>query len=112
MNREQFYEIMSGEGTLFAGVKSLLPGHKLIYKGIRNGLKGRRISEYWNVLDNIKEIEPASAVDQLDAAGLRPHARRHVQKLGRAGLRVRHGGDRHDHDYDLAVLLRRAPPVA
>ena len=60
------FEYMSGEGTLFAGIKSLLPGHKLIYKGIRNGLKGRRISEYWNVLDNIKEIEPASAVDQLD----------------------------------------------
>lgn len=60
------FEYMSGEGTLFAGVKSLLPGHKLIYKGIRNGLRGRRVSEYWNVLDNIREVEPASAVDQLD----------------------------------------------
>jgi asparagine synthase (glutamine-hydrolysing) len=60
------FEYMSGEGTLFAGVKSLLPGHKLIYKGIRNGLKGRRISEYWNVLDKIKEVDPSRAVDQLD----------------------------------------------
>lgn len=60
------FEYMSGESTLFAGVKSLLPGHKLVYKGIRNGLRGRRISEYWNVLDNIKEIDPATAVDQLD----------------------------------------------
>ncbi len=60
------FEYMSGEGTLFAGLKSLLPGHKLIYKGIRNGLRGRRISEYWNVLDNIKEIDPSTAVDQLD----------------------------------------------
>src|SRR4051794_15867794 len=33
------FEYMSGEGTLFAGVKSLLPGHKLIYKGIANGLR-------------------------------------------------------------------------
>lgn len=60
------FEYMSGEATLFAGVKSLLPGNKLIYKGIRNGLRGKRISEYWNVLDNIKEVEPTSAVDQLD----------------------------------------------
>jgi asparagine synthase (glutamine-hydrolysing) len=60
------FEYMSGESTLFAGVKSLLPGHKLIYKGIRQGLRGRRISEYWNVLDNVKEVDPSSAVDQLD----------------------------------------------
>lgn len=60
------FEYMSGEGTLFAGVKSLLPGHKLIYKGLRNGLRGKRISEYWNVLDKIREIDPKGAVDQLD----------------------------------------------
>src|SRR5215471_2901606 len=60
------FEYMSGEGTLFAGVKSLLPGHKLVYKGITNGQKGKRISEYWNVLDNVKETDPSSAVDQLD----------------------------------------------
>jgi asparagine synthase (glutamine-hydrolysing) len=61
------FEYTSGESTLFVGVKSLLPGHKLIYKGITKGLKGRRISEYWNVLDHITEIDPADAVDQLDA---------------------------------------------
>jgi asparagine synthase (glutamine-hydrolysing) len=61
------FEYTSGESTLFVGVKSLLPGHKLIYKGIAKGLKGRRISEYWNVLDHITEIDPADAVDQLDA---------------------------------------------
>ncbi len=60
------FEYMSGEATLLAGVKSLLPGHQLIYKGIRNGLKGKRISEYWNVLDNVREVDPARAVDQLD----------------------------------------------
>ena len=60
------FEYMSGESTLFAGVKCLLPGHKLIYKGIRNGLRGRRISEYWNVLDKVSEINPSTAVDQLD----------------------------------------------
>jgi asparagine synthase (glutamine-hydrolysing) len=61
------FEYTSGENTLFVGVKSLLPGHKLIYRGITKGLKGRRISEYWNVLDHMIEIEPADAVDQLDA---------------------------------------------
>jgi len=60
------FEYMSGEATLFAGIKSLLPGHKLLYKGIGNGLKGKRVSEYWNVLDNITEIDPARAVDELD----------------------------------------------
>jgi asparagine synthase (glutamine-hydrolysing) len=60
------FEYMSGEGTLFAGVKSLLPGHKLVYRGISNGQKGKRISEYWNVLENIQEVDPAQAVDQLD----------------------------------------------
>src|SRR5262249_21777964 len=60
------FEYMSGESTLFAGVRSLLPGCKLIYRGIRHGLRGRRISEYWNVLDNITEVDPAGAVDQLD----------------------------------------------
>ncbi len=60
------FEYMSGEATLFAGVKSLLPGHQLIYKGVRNGLKGKRISEYWNVLDKVTEIDPSRAVDQLD----------------------------------------------
>ena len=60
------FEYMSGESTLFAGVKCLLPGHKLIYKGIRNGSRGRRISEYWNVLDKVSEINPSTAVDQLD----------------------------------------------
>ena len=60
------FEYMSGEATLLAGVKSLLPGHQLIYKGIRNGLKGKRISEYWNVLDNVREVDSARAVDQLD----------------------------------------------
>src|SRR5215475_11774860 len=57
---------MSGEATLFTGVKSLLPGHKLVYKGINNGLRGKRISEYWNVLDNVREIVSTRAVDQLD----------------------------------------------
>ena len=57
---------MSAEDTLFAGIKALLPGHQLVYKGIRNGLKGKRISEYWNVLDNIREVDRARAIDDLD----------------------------------------------
>src|SRR6266568_77999 len=32
--------------------------------------------------------------------------------LGRAGIRVRHGGDRHDHHHDPAVLLHRPVPLA
>src|SRR6201999_1897037 len=39
------------------------------------------------------------------------HARGHLQVLGRAGVRVRHGGDRHDHDHDTALLLHRSRPT-
>jgi asparagine synthase (glutamine-hydrolysing) len=60
------FEYMSGEATLFAGVKSLLPGHKLVLRGIRNGARGRRISEYWNVVDSVQDVDPSRAVDQLD----------------------------------------------
>jgi len=60
------FEYMSGEATLFAGVKCLPPGHKLLYRGIGQGLKGKRLSEYWNVMDNVCEIDPGKAVDRFD----------------------------------------------
>lgn len=60
------FEYMSGEATLFTGVKSLLPGHKLVLRGVRNGARGRRVAEYWNVVDSVREIDPSTAVDQLD----------------------------------------------
>lgn len=60
------FEYMSGEATLFAGIKCLPPGHKLLYRGIGQGLKGKRLSEYWNVIDNVCEIDPAKAVDRFD----------------------------------------------
>src|SRR5262249_57408670 len=50
-------------------------------------------------------------VDQLGSARRGPNARLHVQVLGGARLRVRHGGDRHNHDHHPAVLLCRASPV-
>jgi asparagine synthase (glutamine-hydrolysing) len=60
------FEYMSGEATLFAGIKCLPPGHKLLCRGIGQGLKGKRLSEYWNVIDNVCEIDPAKAVDRFD----------------------------------------------
>ena len=51
-------------------------------------------------------------VDQLAAAGGRSRPRARVPDLGRAGLRLRHGRDRHDHDHDPAVLLLRPSSVA
>src|SRR5215472_16148193 len=59
-------EYMSGEATLFAGINCLPPGHKLLCRGIDQGLKGKRLSEYWNVIDNVSEIDPARAVDRFD----------------------------------------------
>jgi asparagine synthase (glutamine-hydrolysing) len=60
------FEYMSGEATLFAGIKCLPPGHKLLCRGISQGLKGKRLSEYWNVIDNVFEIDPDKAVDRFD----------------------------------------------
>src|SRR5262249_22603955 len=45
------FEYMTGAETLFNDVYSLLPGHKLLYRGIRGRYRGRRVSEYWNVID-------------------------------------------------------------
>jgi len=60
------FEYMSGEATLFAGVKCLPPGHKLLCRGIDQGLKGKRLSEYWNVIDNVYEIDSLKALDRFD----------------------------------------------
>jgi asparagine synthase (glutamine-hydrolysing) len=65
-NEYAAFEYMSGDATLFAGIKCLPPGHKLLYRGIDQGLKGKRLSEYWNVIDNVCEIDPAKAVDRFD----------------------------------------------
>ena len=59
--------------------------------------------------DDRPDLHP---VHQLAATGGGDHARGHVPELGRAGLRLRHGRDRHDHHHDLAVLLLRPSSVA
>src|SRR6202000_19133 len=50
-------------------------------------------------------------LDQLGAVRRGARARFHVPHLDRAGLRVRGGGHRHDHDQHAAVLLHRPQPV-
>ena len=51
------------------------------------------------------------AVDQRVADGGGADPRLRVPQLGRAGVRVRHGGDGNDHDHHHAVLLLRPHPV-
>lgn len=60
------FEYMTGEETLFSGVYSLLPSHKLLYRGIKGKFRGLRTSEYWNVADHARDVEPERAVDELD----------------------------------------------
>ncbi len=60
------FEYMTGEETLFQNVKSLLPGHKLVLRGIKGNCKGKKLSEYWNVLDHLRDIPESRAVDELD----------------------------------------------
>ncbi len=62
----QAFEYMTGEDTLFAGIYALRPGHKLTLRGLRGELRGRRLAEYWNVADQLQDVDPARAVDQLD----------------------------------------------
>ncbi len=52
------------------------------------------------------------AVDQLDADDLGAHPGVRVRVLGRAGVRLRHGGDGHDHHHHAAVLLRGVAALA
>ena len=47
------------------------------------------------------------AVDQRAADGVGADPGVRVPQLGGAGVRVRHGGDRHDHHHHAAVLLHR-----
>jgi asparagine synthase (glutamine-hydrolysing) len=61
------FEYMTGTETLFEGVYALLPGHKLVVRGLRGNYKGRRDSAYWSLVDELYDLDPARAVDELDA---------------------------------------------
>jgi asparagine synthase (glutamine-hydrolysing) len=61
------FEYATGRETLFEGVYALRPGHKLVLRGLRGNFKGRRESEYWSLVDELRDIDPARAVDELDA---------------------------------------------
>src|SRR5207247_2226437 len=56
----------TGAETLFDGVYALRPGHKLVVRGLRGNFKGRREGEYWSLVDQLYDLDPATAVDELD----------------------------------------------
>ncbi len=60
------FEYVTGDETLFEGVYALRPGHKLVLRGLRGNFRGRRVSEYWSLVDHLHDVDPARAVDQLD----------------------------------------------
>lgn len=61
------FEYVTGDETLFEGVYALRPGHKMLVRGLRGNFRGRRISEYWSLVDQLHDVDPARAVDELDA---------------------------------------------
>lgn len=61
------FEYVTGEETLFQGIYALRPGHKLVVRGLRGNFRGRRISEYWSLVDHLHDVDPDKAVDELDA---------------------------------------------
>ncbi len=60
------FEYVTGEETLFEGVHALRPAHKLLLRGLRGNFRGRRVSEYWSLVDHLHDVDPDKAVDQLD----------------------------------------------
>ncbi len=62
----QAFEYATGKETLFEGVYALRPGHKLVLRGLRGNFKGRRESEYWSLVDELRDVDPGRAVDELD----------------------------------------------
>ena len=62
----QAFEYATGKETLFEGVYALRPGHKLVLRGLRGNFKGRRESEYWSLVDELRDVDPDKAVDELD----------------------------------------------
>jgi len=61
------FEYTCGEQTLFEGVRSLPPGHKLVRRGVCGRPGARRVSAYWEVSSHLREVNPETAVDELDA---------------------------------------------
>ena len=62
----QAFEYATGKETLFEGVYALRPGHKLVLRGLRGNFKGKRESEYWSLVDELRDVDPEKAVDELD----------------------------------------------
>jgi asparagine synthase (glutamine-hydrolysing) len=60
------FEYMTGSETLFRGIYALKPAHKLVCRGLQGNYKGKRIHEYWSVVDEIMDIDPSRAVDQME----------------------------------------------
>src|SRR5262249_15751262 len=60
------FEYMTGKETLFDGVFALQPGYKMILRGLRGNFRGRRVTEYWSLIDPLHDVEPDKAVDALD----------------------------------------------
>ncbi len=60
------FEYVTGDETLFEGIYALRPGHKLLVRGVRGNFRGRRVSEYWSLVDHLHDVDPERAVDQLD----------------------------------------------
>ena len=60
------FEYMTGAETLFKGVYALLPGHKMVVRGLRGNFIGHRASEYWSLLDHLYELTPGKEVDLFD----------------------------------------------
>jgi len=61
------FEYLTGEETLFRDIYALRPGHKLVVRGLRGNFRGRRVSEYWQLVDHLYDVDPTKAVDELEA---------------------------------------------
>lgn len=60
------FEYVTGEETLFQNVSALRPGFKMVIRGLRGNYRGKRVTEYWSLVDHLYDVDPEHAVDQLD----------------------------------------------
>ncbi len=95
-----------GDGDRIAG-----GDHRSVLGGVAGGPARLPAAAAHRAHVGLDDRPDLRAVDQRAADGLGADPRLRVPQLGRAGVRVRHGGDRDDHHHHPAVLLLRPHPV-
>ena len=100
--------------VLLATAATIIPGrdHRGLFSGVP-GRSARVLAEAANTAHlGVDDRPDLRAVDQLAADGGGAHPGVRVPQLGGAVIRLRHGGNGHDHDHHASVPLRGPEEMA